>query len=156
MVGLKHAAGLCLALSLIAFVAGADAASLQPQEVRITDAELGSSLTGAPGDPVQGAKWFKSRKLGNCLACHGNKDLASEPFHGEIGPPLDGVADRYSEAELRAIVVNSKDVFGPETIMPGFYRVLEGQRVLKDFQGKPILTAEQVEDVIAYLNTLKE
>lgn len=154
--GIRYLAGFCLALSLAIPVAAADAAGLQPQEVRITDAQLSVSLTGVPGDPVQGAKWFKNRKLGNCLACHGNKDLASEPFHGEIGPPLDGVGDRYSEAELRAIMVNSKEVFGPETIMPGFYRVLEAQRVAKDFQGKPILTAAQVEDVIAYLKTLKE
>ncbi len=118
--------------------------------------EVTTSLTGTVGDPTKGGKWFKSRKLGNCLACHGNKDQVSEPFHGEIGPPLDGVADRYSEAQLRAIVVDAKAVFGPETIMPGFYRVIEGKRVLKEFQGKTILTAEQVEDVIAYLMTLKE
>lgn len=154
--GFKTAAGLCLALSLGGLAGEAGAAAVKPQEVVIEEAEIQASLTGSPGDPAQGAKWFKSRKLGNCLACHANKDLASEPFHGEIGPSLDGVADRYSEAQLRAIIVNSKAVFGMETVMPGFYRVIEGQRVRKEFQGKPILTAEQVEDVIAYLKQLSE
>ena len=154
--GLKSTAGICLALSLSGLAGIAGAATITPQDVVFTEAEVTGSLTGSPGDAAAGSKWFKNRKLGNCLACHGNKDQVSEPFHGEIGPPLDGVADRYSEAELRAIVVDAKAVFGPETIMPGFYRVIEGQRVLKEFQGTPILTAEQVEDVIAYLRTLKE
>ena len=154
--GQKIAAGFCLAFSVIGLVGGAVAATIAPQDVAIDDLEVTTSLTGTVGDPTKGGKWFKSRKLGNCLACHGNKDQVSEPFHGEIGPPLDGVADRYSEAQLRAIVVDAKAVFGPETIMPGFYRVIEGKRVLKEFQGKTILTAEQVEDVIAYLMTLKE
>ncbi|WP_422368556.1 sulfur oxidation c-type cytochrome SoxX [Pelagibius sp.] len=154
--GPKFAAGFCLVLSLGVAAAAANAAAIKPQDVVIRDAEVASSLTGSPGNPVEGSKWFKSRKLGNCLACHGNRDQIGEPFHGDIGPPLDGVADRYSEAELRAILVNAKSVFGPETIMPGFYRILEGQRVREEFQGKPVLTAVQVEDVIAYLKTLKE
>ncbi len=154
--GHKLAAGFCLAISLGAVTAAANAATIEPQDVVIREAEVESSLTGSPGDPAAGSKWFKSRKLGNCLACHGNRDQIGEPFHGDIGPPLDGVADRYSEGELRAILVNAKSVFGPDTIMPGFYRVFDGQRVRKEFQGKPVLTATQVEDVIAYLKTLKE
>ncbi len=154
--GLRFAAGVCLAFSLSGMIGVAAAATVAPQDVVIDDAQVTASLTGEAGNPAEGRKWFKSRKLGNCLACHGNKDQVSEPFHGDIGPPLDGVADRYSEAELRAILVDAKSVFGPETIMPGFYRILDGQRVLKEFQGKPVLTASQVEDVIAYLKTLKE
>ena len=154
--GLRFAAGVCLAFSLSGMIGVAAAATIAPQDVVIDDAQVAASLTGEAGDPAEGQKWFKSRKLGNCLACHGNKDQVSEPFHGDIGPPLDGVADRYSEAELRAIMVDAKSVFGPETIMPGFYRILDGNRVLKEFQGKPVLTATQVEDVIAYLKTLKE
>jgi len=161
MVVRKSAAGLCLAfalggLTVGGLTAGAVAATVEPQDVVFVEAAVEASLSGSPGNPAEGAKWFKNRKLGNCLACHGNRDLASEPFHGDIGPPLDGVADRYSEAELRAILVNAKEVFGPETIMPGFYHLVEGQRVHKDFQGKPVMSAQQVEDVIAYLKTLKE
>ena len=98
---------------------------------------------------------FANRKLGNCLACHQNEDLRAEPFHGEVGPMMDGAGDRWSEAELRGIVVNSKMMFDG-TIMPSFYRTTNGARPLDKFAGKTILSAEQVEDVVAYLLTLKE
>ena len=98
---------------------------------------------------------FANRKQGNCLACHSNADLAEESFHGEVGPPMDGVADRWSVAELRGIVANSKQMF-EGTIMPAFYVDDGYTRPLDDFAGKSILTAQQVEDVIAYLGTLKE
>jgi sulfur-oxidizing protein SoxX len=127
-----------------------------PAAVEIVDGVAEKSLTDVPGDPEKGREWFANRKLGNCLACHVNSDLAELPFHGEVGPPIDGVGDRWSEAELRAIVVNSKEVFGDETIMPAFYRVDGLSRPLPDFEGKPILSAQQVEDVIAYLQSLKE
>ena len=95
------------------------------------------------------------RKQGNCLCVHAVAELENELFHGEVGPSLDGVADRLNEGELRLRVVNPKKI-NPETIMPAFY-VTEGlYRVAKAFVGKPILTAAQVEDVVAYLMTLKE
>ncbi len=134
----------------------ASAAPVAPQDVKLVDEEIAASLTGADGNVEAGKKWFKGRKAGNCLACHANSDMASEAFHGEIGPSLDGVAERYSEAQLRAILVNSKEVFGEDTIMPSFYRVNFGHRIGKSFKDKTILTAEQVEDVIAYLRTLEE
>ncbi len=120
----------------------------------IVDNAIPKSLTGKPGDPEKGVKTFISRKLGNCLACHQVTALASQPFHGEIGPPLDGVAERYNEAQLRMQVVNAK-VINPDTIMPAFYRTDGLHRVLKKFDGKTILTAEEVENVVAYLKTLK-
>ena len=101
-------------------------------------------------------KVFADRKLGNCLACHANSDQSDQPFHGEVGPELDGVADRWSEPELRGIVVNSKVLFGDGTIMPSFYRLKNGVRTMESFEGKTILSAELVEDVVAYLLTLKE
>ena len=69
---------------------------------------------------------------------------------------MNGVADRYESGTLRAILVNSKAVFGDGTIMPSFYRLKNGVRPAKKFDGKTILTAQQVEDVLAYLLTLKE
>lgn len=135
----------------------AQAAMVEPRDVEIDDMMISSSLTGQPGDPGKGADVFKGRKLGNCLACHVNSAMANEQWHGEVGPPLDGVAERYSEAELRAIVVNPKAIFGEQTIMPAFYKVVsddDSKRVAKKFQGKTILEAQQVEDVIAYLKTL--
>lgn len=151
-----YKAGICLVFAALLPLGAAGAATVAPDSVRMSDGMVEASLSGAPGDPAAGKKWFTGRKLGNCLACHANQDAASQPFHGEIGPALDGVADRYSEAQLRAILVNSKAVFGDATIMPAFYRLLKDQRVRKEFDGKTILSAEQVEDVIAYLMTLKE
>lgn len=145
------AAGAALLISAV----GAQAEVTAPSEVVFEDWAVAQSLTGEPGDPAKGRQWFANRRLGNCLACHMNGELADESFHGEIGPPLDGVADRWSEGELRAIVANSKMVF-PDTIMPAFYRDSGFNRPLKGFEGKSILTADQVEDVVAYLLTLKE
>lgn len=133
------------------------AAEVTPAQVKfLDDVEVVESLTGTPGDAAEGRKWYAGRKLGNCLACHSTTDLKEQPFHGEVGPMMDGVAERYEEAELRAILVNSKKVFGEETLMPGFYTLAGGARVADKFEGKTILSAQQVEDVIAYLQTLKE
>ena len=126
-----------------------------PSNVMFEDGTIAVSLTGQAGNAEEGAKVFMNRKQGNCLACHMNADMAEQPFHGEVGPPLDGVADRWSEAELRGIVTNSKEMF-PDTIMPAFYRDAGFARPLEKFEGKSILTAQQVEDVVAYLLTLKE
>lgn len=119
------------------------------------NASIADSLIGARGDPDKGREAFVNRKLGNCLGCHVVSELDAELFHGEVGPPLDGVADRYEEDELRLRVVNAK-VVNPDTIMPGFYVVEDLHRVAPDFAGKAILTAEQVEDIVAYLMTLTE
>ena len=128
----------------------------EPVSYEVVDDEtIPQSLTGAAGDPEKGREAFVNRKLGNCLGCHLVQELDHQPFHGEVGPPLDGVADLYSEGELRLRVVNPK-IVNPDTIMPGFY-VAEGlHRVMPDFAGKTILSADQVEDIVAYLMTLKE
>jgi len=112
-------------------------------------------LSGKPGDPKDGERVVTERQLGNCLSCHEISVLRREEFHGEIGPSLDGVGQRWDAATLRMIVVNAKKVFGDETVMPAFYRVDGLNRVRPEFAGKPILTAQQVEDVVAFLATLK-
>jgi sulfur-oxidizing protein SoxX len=127
-----------------------------PGDVKIEDGVVSASLTGQAGDPTEGRKTFADRKLGNCLACHAVADQSEQLFHGEVGPELNGVGDRWSPEELRAIVVNSKAVFSEDTIMPGFYTLDVGVHVRKDLVGKTILTAQQVEDVVAYLATIKE
>jgi len=144
------AAGLAFGLSTAAV-----AANVAPDDVKIADNMVKASLTGMPGDAKAGANVFKNKKMGNCLACHANKDMPNQLFQGNVGPALDGVAGRWSPDQLRAIVVDAKQVFGPETVMPGFYSLKVGKDVRKQFQGKTILTAQQVEDVVAYLSTLK-
>lgn len=139
--------------SAIALPLGAQ--DIMPMSVAFIDGAVEQSLTGKAGDPVEGRKAFMGRKLGNCLACHENTEMAEQPFHGEVGPPLDGVGDRWSAAELRGIISNSKEMF-PETIMPAFYVDSGYERPLEDFAGKSILSAQQVEDIVAYLLTLTE
>jgi sulfur-oxidizing protein SoxX len=143
----------CLVAGIPA-IAAADV--LAPTDVKFNDMSVSQSLTGKPGDPAAGRKVFSDRKLGNCLACHAVEDQNDQLFHGEVGPPLDGAADRWSEAELRAIVADAKEVFSEETVMPGFYSLNVGVDVREDLVGKTILSAQEVEDVVAYLATLKE
>lgn len=109
------------------------------------------SLTA--GDPLRGKKIAINRKKGNCLACH-QLPITSEQFHGEVGPTLVGVGSRYNEGELRLRVVDPK-VLNPESIMPSFFKSRGFNRPLKKFKGKSVLTAQEIEDVIAYLKTLK-
>ncbi len=111
------------------------------------------SLTGAPGDAANGRKVAINRKQGNCLACH-KLPIPEQSFHGEVGPDLSEIGGTLSEGELRLRVVNPK-VVNSDTIMPAFYRTDGLHRVMKKFQGKTILSAQQVEDVVAYLTTLK-
>ena len=133
------------------------------------DFQIKTSLTGKPGNVEAGLKVMVNRRLGSCIACHqigkilekaDPNDLASLQkygFHGKIAPPLDGVADRYTEGELRLIMVSAKKAFpDANTIMPAFH-VKDGfNRVHTDCVGLAILTAERVEDVVSYLKTLKE
>ena len=150
---MKYAFGLAVAAAISASTVIAD--EVKPTAVAFVDGTVEQPLTSTAGDPVEGRKVFANRKQGNCLACHMNADLAEEGFHGEVGPPMDGVADRWTQAELRGIVTNSKMMF-EGTIMPAFYIDAGYARPLDDFAGKSILTAQQVEDVVAYLLTLKE
>lgn len=144
------------AIAALALSTAAFASEVAPDAIEFGDDGVMTSLTGVAGDPVAGAETFKSRKLGNCLACHANADMSGELFHGDVGPSLDGVADRWEEPMLRAIVANSKQIFTEATIMPGFYSLEVGKHLREDLEGQTILTAQQVEDVVAYLGTLKE
>ncbi|MGB8623010.1 MAG: sulfur oxidation c-type cytochrome SoxX [Paracoccaceae bacterium] len=123
---------------------------------------IDKSLTGVPGDPAAGRKVIGTKSLGNCVACHKISEMSDVPFHGEIGPSLDGAGSRWDEAQLRGIVADAKHTF-PDTIMPSFYKVSGFIRPGDAFTGKaaeeplpPLLSAQQIEDVVAYLMTLKE
>ena len=147
---------LFLAGALLLPASIAISADVAPDVVKFEDNAVAASLTGVAGDPAAGAEVFKGRSLGNCLACHVNADMEKELFHGSVGPSMDGVAERWTPEELRAIVADAKKVFGEETVMPGFYSLNVGLTVREDLVGKTVLNAQQVEDVVAYLATLKE
>lgn len=139
----------------VAVVPFAFAGVTAPEDVEIKNLSIDKPLTDMAGSAESGRKIFANRKQGNCLACHMNSDMAEQLFHGEVGPSLDGAGARWSEAMLRTIVVNSKAVFTENTVMPGFYSLDVGKDVRKDLVGKTILDAQQVEDLVAYLATLK-
>ena len=146
-------AALCVTTGLTFGHAAAAGDVLVSYEIDRAKFSIDESLTGAPGDAVAGRKVAVDRKQGNCLACHA-MPIPEQSFHGQIAPALDGVGARLSEGQLRLRVVNSKAI-NPMTVMPAFYRVEGLHRVMEEFQGKPILDARQVEDLVAYLVTLK-
>ena len=126
---------------------------LKPYEI-VDGHKIPKPLTDKPGDPKRGAKLMVARKKGNCLACHKIQQLSDYPFHGNIGPELSNVASEMTEEEFRLRLVNPK-VLNPDTIMPAFYHTEGLHRVKKKFQGKPVLTEQEIEDIIAFLKTLK-
>jgi len=107
------------------------------------------------GDAKEGRKVFIHRKKGNCLACHVVKELDHILFHGEVGPPLDGVGTNLSEPEIRLQLIDPQ-VNNPDSIMPAYHRITGLNRVLAKYKDKPILSAQEIEDVVAYLKTLKD
>jgi len=113
-----------------------------------------ASLTGASGDAERGRSIVVNRQVGLCLLCHSGS-FPQERFQGTLAPDLKGAGARATEGQLRLRIVDASRLKA-DTIMPPYYRVDGLQRVAPSFQGKPILTAEQIEDVVAYLVTLRE
>ena len=116
--------------------------------------EIPAPLTGVKGDPARGRALVTNRQVGLCLLCHSGP-FPEERFQGNMAPDLKGAGSRWSEGELRLRVVDARRL-NPDTIMPPYYVVDGMNRVARSFRGKPILTAEQIEDVVAFLATLKD
>ena len=127
-------------------------AALRPYTV-VGDA-IPESLTGLKGDPTRGRAIVANRQVGLCLLCHAGP-IPEERFQGTLAPDLKGAGTRWSEGQLRLRIVDSSRV-NPATIMPAYYRIEGLTRVAPAFVGKPVLNAEQIEDVVAYLSTLKD
>ena len=112
------------------------------------------SLTGTKGDPARGRAIVANRQVGLCLLCHSGP-FPEERFQGNLAPDLRGAGRRASEAQLRLRIVDSSRI-NPATIMPAYYRSEGLTRVAPAWRDKPVLTAEQIEDVVAFLVTLRE
>ena len=113
-----------------------------------------TELMQQPGAPDRGRQLVLDRDKGDCIICHA-MPLSDRQFHGTVGPPLDGVGSRSTASELRLRLVNPKTL-NPQSIMPAYYKVKGLHRVLEPYRGKPLLTAQEIEEVVAYLLTLKE
>jgi len=112
-----------------------------------------ASLTGAKGDPARGRAIVANRQVGLCLLCHSGP-FPEERFQGNLAPDLTAVGARFSEGEIRLRIVDPTRV-NPQSIMPAYYRTEGLERVAPAYRGKTVLTAEQIEDIVAYLSTLK-
>ena len=120
---------------------------------RIVRDGIPAPLTDTPGDPRRGRVVAANSTQGNCAICH-PLPIAELPVFGNLGPPLDGVGARLNEAQLRLRIVHAKRL-NPQSIMPSYYRVAGLHRVAPKFQNQPMLSAQEIEDVVAYLATLK-
>jgi L-cysteine S-thiosulfotransferase len=136
----RWAAAIVAVLGLVGVAQGQDA--------------IPESLTGAKGDPTRGRAIVANRQVGLCLLCHSGP-FPEERFQGNLAPDLRGAGKRWSEGQLRLRIVDSARI-NPTTIMPAYHRTEGLTRVSPSWRGKPILSAEQIEDVVTFLMTLKD
>ena len=123
---------------------------------RIDGDEVRASLTGAAGDAGRGRSIVLNRNEGACLLCHSlpPSELGAEPFMGNLAPSLAGVGSRMTAGQLRLRMIDSTRI-NSATIMPAYYRIEGLNQVALAYRGKPVLSAGQIEDVVAYLRQLK-
>ncbi len=136
---------------MLMLTCAASAEELRPYTV--SGDAIAESLTGAPGDSVRGRALVLER-TSTCILCHSGP-FPEEKFQGDLAPNLAGSGSRWSAGQLRLRLVDASRL-NPATIMPSFYRVDGLDRVAPAWRGKPILTAGQIEDIVAYLATLRE
>ena len=115
---------------------------------------IAQPLTATPGDAARGRAIVVNRQLGLCLLCHSGP-FPEEPFQGNLATDLGGAGKRWTSAQLRARLVDARRV-QPDSLMPAYHRTEGLQRVGPAWQGKPLLSAQQVEDVVAFLSTLRD
>ena len=151
-----YAAGVGVLASVLVtgIIGGAAPDSDRLVDYRMVNGAIPEPLTDQPGEPERGRRVVMDREAGDCIVCHA-MPLPQRQFHGTVGPPLDSVGSRYTASQLRLRMVDPKAI-NPETVMPAYYKVEGLHRVLERYRGKPILTAQQVEDVVAYLLMLKQ
>ena len=136
---------------LVALAGTASAQALRPYAT-VGDA-IPASLTGAPGDAARGRALVVER-TSTCILCHSGP-FPEQSFQGDVAPSLAGTGRRWSAGEIRLRLVDASRL-NAATIMPSYYRIDGLNRVGRTWQSKPILTAEQIEDIVAYLVTLRE
>jgi len=137
-------------------VIAAERSPTQPpyQDWQAENYAIEQPLGGLVGVPERGRAIAGDQHRGNCLACH-VLPIAEEKFQGDLGPPLAGIGARQSVGMIRLHVVDQSR-FNPETVMPGFYRPPQQlNRVAPSLRGTTWLTAQEIEDVVAWLATLK-
>ena len=143
-----------LALALAVMAAGPARADAAVVAYAVVGDAIPKPLDGARGDPARGREIVLNRQVGLCLLCHSGP-FPEERFQGTLAPDLRGTGTRLSAGQIRLRVVDPGRL-NPETIMPAYYRTEGLTRVAPAFRGKPVLSAEQIEDIVAFLVTLRE
>lgn len=142
----------CALLSLAAACAPCLAQTTVPMAIVADGIPL--ALSATPGDPARGRAIVANRQLGLCLLCH-TAPIPEERFQGDLAPNLAGAGKRWSEAQLRLRVADSR-ALNPASVMPSYAALPTGARVGAAWQGKAILSSQQIEDVVAWLRTLQD
>lgn len=142
------------AILVIVALAGGPCCAEEPHPYQIAGDAIAASLTGAPGDAARGRAIVLNRTVGLCLLCH-TGPFPEERSQGNLAPDLKGAGARWSVGQLRLRMVDSHKL-NADTIMPAYYKIDGLNRVASTYRGKPILTAEQIEDVVAFLATLRD
>jgi sulfur-oxidizing protein SoxX len=140
-------------LLILALACAAGAAMAQSATPQVVGDGIPASLTGHEGDAARGRAIVTNRQVGLCVLCHSGP-FPEVRFQGNLAPDLTGVGSRYTEAQLRLRMVDPSRL-NADTIMPAYLRTEGLVRVAPAFRGKPILNAEQIEDVVAFLVTLR-
>ena len=141
----RFLAGLMLAMAMTAIA--------RAQAVQVTGDAVVQSLTGSAGDPERGRAIIMDRQKGLCLLCHSGP-FPEEPLQGNLAPSLEGAGSRWTEGQLRLRLMDNKRV-NPESIMPAYHRIEGLNRVGNAWRERPILSAAEIEDVLAFLMGLK-
>jgi L-cysteine S-thiosulfotransferase len=140
-----------IALLAVAFALTSGASAQAPYQI-VGDG-IPDSLTGSPGDAARGRALVLDRAT-TCILCHSGP-FPETRFQGDLAPDLAGAGNRWSVSQLRLRLVDAAR-FNPETIMPSYYRAGGLVRVGRNWNGKPILPAAQIEDIVAFLATLRD
>ena len=148
---MARAAATCAALALLLALPPATAQPLAAYKV--TAGEVAEPLAGLSGDEGRGRAIVANRQVGLCLLCH-TGPIPEERFQGNLAPSLAGAGARWTPGQLRLRMIDARRL-NPQSIMPTYYGTAGLERVGAAWQGLPLLSAQQVEDVVAYLTTLK-
>lgn len=138
-------------IASLAFTSLAGADELAPYTI-VGDG-IPESLIGSPGNATRGRALVLARTT-TCILCHSGP-FPETRFRGDLAPDLTGAGNRWSASQLRLRLVDASR-FNAETIMPSYYRNGGLVRVGRNFAGKPILSAAEIEDVVAFLATLRD
>ncbi len=122
--------------------------------VRIAGDAIPQPLDGRLGDPARGQQIFASREDGHCVLCHEVASLDAE-FQGNVGPALTGIGTRLTAGQIRYRIVDAQGIW-PDTVMPSYYRTGDLRQVGNEYSGSPALDAQQIEDIVAFLETLTD